>query len=293
MPGLLGRRTPGIAAEVARKFRGPDGPCADMRKEKVGRLSSMAASWQRGYPVGVAENPPASDALRLVGDELKMRDRERWLSCLWAPADARPALFAVHALDAELARVVSEMREPLLAEIRLAWWREQLQSVARGGEPPAQPLLQLLAREARPRVDLDRLSQLEDAFLPLVSEGPFDASEHCRLRGRTLFEALFSACAREDASGRAAARAAGELWAGAALWRQRWGASLPEAAAGTNGRGEAHLSRDQLRALPTPLRTLTLLAIHDLETCAAGHAPPPRATAGRQLRMARAALLAR
>ncbi|MFN7176435.1 MAG: squalene/phytoene synthase family protein [Thermaurantiacus sp.] len=258
-------------------------------------MSSMVAGLRQPYLRAVVDGPSFPGALWHVGSELKARDRERWLSCLWAPADARPALMAVHALDSEMARVVADVREPLLAEIRLAWWREQVQAVADGAAPPPQPLLQLLATEARPRVDLARLTRLEDAFLPLVSAGPLDQREHCRLRGQTLFEALFAACMREDAVGRAAARAAGTLWASAELWRGRRTAHQGALSLnrGTGSPAGEPLSDAQLRELPVPLRALAALALHDHDASMSGRSPPPRATAGRQLRMARAALLAR
>ena len=48
-------------------------------------------------------------------------------------------MLAIHAYDLEVQRVVGDIKDPLLAEIRLAWWREQLQALAAGAKPPAQP----------------------------------------------------------------------------------------------------------------------------------------------------------
>ena len=225
-----------------------------------------------------------------VAAELKARDRERWLACLWAPAAARPAVLALHALDAGLQRIVADIRDPLLAEIRLAWWREQLLLLARGAAPPAQPLLRLLAFEARARVDLERLAQLEDAFLPLVTDGRFDPRAHARARGALLFEALFAAGGGAGGAGRAAARTAGEQWAIAALWRDRWGhaaARVQECRARLLP--PADLPRSAA-ALPATLAALAGLARADLAALAAGRPLAPPATAGRQLRMALSAL---
>jgi phytoene synthase len=57
------------------------------------------------------------------------RDRERFLSALFAPASLRPHLFALYAFDLEIAHVPDAVREPMAGEIRLQWWREAL-----GGE---------------------------------------------------------------------------------------------------------------------------------------------------------------
>lgn len=252
-------------------------------------MSSMAAAASDAYPAAMADDSGTGAALAHVSDELRARDRERWLSCLWAPPDARPSLVAIHALDAEMARIVADIREPLLAEIRLAWWREQVQALARGAPPPAQPLLKLLAAEARPRIDLERLVAIEEAFLPLVAGGPLSPAEICERRGRPLFEALFAACGRDDAPGRAAARAAGQAWAAADLLRQPWDLGADPASPGRSI--PPGPSAPQVRLLPAPLRALAALARHDLAQGAQGRPPAPRGTAGRQLRMARAALL--
>lgn len=52
------------------------------------------------------------------------------LALAHAPADLRPAAVAAFALDARLAKFVAQASEPLVGQLRLAWWREQL------GKPP-------------------------------------------------------------------------------------------------------------------------------------------------------------
>ncbi len=48
------------------------------------------------------------------------------LALAHAPADLRPAAVAAFALDARLAKFVAKASEPLVGQLRLAWWREQL-----------------------------------------------------------------------------------------------------------------------------------------------------------------------
>lgn len=51
---------------------------------------------------------------------------ERRLALAYAPARARPDTLALFALDARLAGIVRQAREPMLAQMRLAWWRDRL-----------------------------------------------------------------------------------------------------------------------------------------------------------------------
>jgi 15-cis-phytoene synthase len=78
-------------------------------------------------------------------DEMVKRfDPDRYYSALFAPAEKRPLLFALYAFNHEIARVAESVREPMLGEIRLQWWREALQS-ARDGQPRAHDVVRALA----------------------------------------------------------------------------------------------------------------------------------------------------
>jgi phytoene synthase len=52
--------------------------------------------------------------------------RPQRLALAYAPARARAATEAVLALDARLASILRARREPIAAQLRLAWWREML-----------------------------------------------------------------------------------------------------------------------------------------------------------------------
>ncbi|MEA3534804.1 phytoene/squalene synthase family protein [Rhizobium sp. CC-YZS058] len=58
---------------------------------------------------------------------LRDHDRDRYLACLLAPQEKRPALAALYAFNAEIARVRELVHEPLPGEIRLQWWRDVLE----------------------------------------------------------------------------------------------------------------------------------------------------------------------
>jgi 15-cis-phytoene synthase len=59
-------------------------------------------------------------------------DPDRYWASLFAPADKRPHLHALHAFNFEIARVRDAVREAMVGEIRLQWWRDALQGEARG-----------------------------------------------------------------------------------------------------------------------------------------------------------------
>jgi NADH dehydrogenase [ubiquinone] 1 alpha subcomplex assembly factor 6 len=66
---------------------------------------------------------------------VRTHDRDRFQTALFAPAEAREALFALYAFNYEIARVRESVREPMLGQIRLQWWREAIDA-AYDGTPP-------------------------------------------------------------------------------------------------------------------------------------------------------------
>ncbi len=99
--------------------------------------------------------------------ELREHDRDRWLACLFAPADKRRYLHAIYAFSFEIARARDLVSEPRLGEIRLQWWRDVIAGEARGdvgGHPAALALLDTMGRFSLPR----------PAFLALIDARAFD-----------------------------------------------------------------------------------------------------------------------
>ena len=62
----------------------------------------------------------------------KSGDPDRSLAALFAPREARADLFALIALNVELARIAEIVTEPGLGAIRLQWWREAIDRAAKG-----------------------------------------------------------------------------------------------------------------------------------------------------------------
>jgi len=127
------------------------------------------------------------------------------------PLAVRRPMAAVWAIDLALADVISTTTEPALGAIRLAWWREQLERLDTGAQPPPEWRLREVATELVPRgiSGLD-LAGLEDGWLPLLEPFPWHepVAAGLRLRGRILFS-LGARLLNGDA---ADVSVAGELW---------------------------------------------------------------------------------
>ncbi|MFM6932795.1 MAG: hypothetical protein ACKOUT_11185 [Novosphingobium sp.] len=90
------------------------------------------------------------------------------LALAYAPGPAKPAWLSVLALDTRLAGLLRQARDPVLAQIRLAWWRERLQQSPQE-RPRGEPLLARLSDWA----DGGRsLVPLVDGWEALLGEPP-------------------------------------------------------------------------------------------------------------------------
>jgi phytoene synthase len=86
--------------------------------------------------------PPA---LSPLAETVRRHDPDRFLAALFAPAERRETLFLLAAFNHELARARETVREPMLALIRLQWWREVVEGASRRHEV-ATPLAEAMAR---------------------------------------------------------------------------------------------------------------------------------------------------
>jgi phytoene synthase len=78
---------------------------------------------------------------------------DRYLAATLAPLTARPALAALAAFAAEVARIPATVSEPLLGEIRLQWWRDALaegREGRRSGHSIADSLIEAVSQHRLP-----------------------------------------------------------------------------------------------------------------------------------------------
>ena len=102
-----------------------------------------------------------------------------------APRYARAAVRVVLALHDRLAQIITTSREPLLGQIKLAWWRDQLVALDSGAVPP-EPLLRAVA------------GIIGDALTGALLSGLADEEE----RPETLHKALALLCGAQSKSQR-------------------------------------------------------------------------------------------
>ncbi len=70
---------------------------------------------------------------------VRERDIDTYLATLFLPADIRPHAYALYAYDAEISHIRSLIKEPMMGEVRLQWWREII-SGERAGEANSNPV---------------------------------------------------------------------------------------------------------------------------------------------------------
>lgn len=109
----------------------------------------------------MSDEPSLAAQTAQLTQRVRHGDRDRFLTGLFAPPEKRHALFAIYALEFELARIPELVSEPMLGEIRLQWWRELVDAIASGHgqqmHPLSAPLIDAIAGGFVPRAGFDRL----------------------------------------------------------------------------------------------------------------------------------------
>ncbi|MFA4892647.1 squalene/phytoene synthase family protein [Brevundimonas sp.] len=117
-----------------------------------------------------------ADPADSLDDQVRAADRDRWLSSRFvADGGLRADLIALYALEAELMAIPARVTQPLLAEMRYVWWREQMDGVfagvARKGHPVLEALTDIVARHGLDRAPFDALIE---AHVGRVQGDPHD-----------------------------------------------------------------------------------------------------------------------
>jgi phytoene synthase len=109
-------------------------------------------------------------------DQVRAADPDRWLSSRFVgDAQARADLIALYAFEAELLAIPTRVTQPLLAEMRYAWWREQMDGVFASEPRKGHPVLEALTT-AVGRRELERapFEALIEAHIGRVHGEPHD-----------------------------------------------------------------------------------------------------------------------
>ncbi|MCO8018904.1 squalene/phytoene synthase family protein [Brevundimonas diminuta] len=94
--------------------------------------------------------------------QVRAADLDRWLASRFvADEQARADLIALYAFEAELMAIPTRVTQPLLAEMRYAWWSEQMDGVfsdtPRLGHPVLEALTAAVSRHGLDRAPFDAL----------------------------------------------------------------------------------------------------------------------------------------
>jgi phytoene synthase len=196
-----------------------------------------------------------ADAVR---EAARHTEADRYLAALLAPRPVRSDLAALAAFSAELARIRDTVSDAMIGEIRLQWWRDALQSLARGevtGHPVADALGDTIRRRHLPLPLLE--APIEARSMDLAGEPPADAAALAAYFSQAegaLFEAALAVLDVADTPARRDAAGA----AGRAYGLARALARLPQALT----RGLLPIPLDRLEAAGVPLAAPELVRTH-------------------------------
>lgn len=173
------------------------------------------------------------------------------LALLYAPPAMRPVFGCLLALDQRLGRIVASAREPMLAQMRLAWWRDRL-GESREQRPRGDPLLDAIA--VHWHKEEAALVALVDGWEELLGNAPLGEAAFVHFaRGRgTGFAAVARLCGKAGQADKA--RSAGCRYAlGDCLAR------LSDPIERERVQSVAARGSSEARALPRTLRPLAIL----------------------------------
>lgn len=182
-----------------------------------------------------------------------------------APAPSRDALRTLFDLDERLGQIVRTTREPLVGQMRLAWWRDALIALD-AAAAPAEPLLRAIQTRLLPRgVSSARLAGMIDGWEDIVvAETVDDAAidSHIRVRGEGLFAIAATLIGRDSPQ----MAPAGRAWAAADL-----AAGLSDPAVATMAMHAADVAWSEAFSAPwpaalRPIGALSLIAMLDRDT---------------------------
>ncbi len=114
-----------------------------------------------------------TDRLSPVAALVRRHDRDRYQTVLFAPAARREALFALYAFNYEIARVRESVTQPMLGQIRLQWWRENIAAAFVGRTPRHHPVVEAVTVAIRElQLTREHFDRLIDARENDLAEEP-------------------------------------------------------------------------------------------------------------------------
>ena len=116
-------------------------------------------------------------SLQACAELVERGDPDRFLATMAAPPALRTTLFPLYAFNVEIARAPWVTQEPMIAEMRLQWWRDALEEIGAGGavrrHEVVSPLAERLDPEACATLDFAVAARRWDIY-----KDPFEDAAH-------------------------------------------------------------------------------------------------------------------
>nr|WP_255731899.1 squalene/phytoene synthase family protein [Ruegeria sp. Ofav3-42] len=117
------------------------------------------------------------DDVKACAALLHRADPDRFMAAMAAPVAARAVLFPIYALNVEVARAPWVTQEPMIAEMRLQWWRDALQEISEGPSVRRHEVVTPLSRVLSPH-----LAAMLDEYVAVrrwdIYRDPFEDDAH-------------------------------------------------------------------------------------------------------------------
>lgn len=89
-------------------------------------------------------------SLQACAELVERGDPDRFMATMAAPPEARAVLFPLYAFNLEVARAPWVASEPMIAEMRLQFWRDVVEEIGQGKPPRAHEVVEPLAQAIQP-----------------------------------------------------------------------------------------------------------------------------------------------
>jgi len=126
------------------------------------------------------------DGQDVFRDELRGLDGDLYLCHLFAPTDKRAALLLLYHAYADIARIPYQVSDAMLVAIRLQWWRDMIDMIARDETPDA-PIGRALQAAA---LDPQKLHELVDGRAAFIDDADNSRDGAARAGGAMMSLAL-------------------------------------------------------------------------------------------------------
>jgi phytoene synthase len=160
---------------------------------------------------------PSTDEASYCANLVRRYDRDRFMTCLFAPADKREALFALYAFNHEIAKIAEVVTEPMAGQIRLQWWREALDGLYAGTprkHQVAEPLSEAVIAHGLSRARFERLLDAREQDLDEYPPDDLDALEaYAEGTSAAMVQLALEVLDARDPASQTAGRHVGIAWA--------------------------------------------------------------------------------